>query len=132
MANTPYEAPDGLGAVGRAFWDDYCADFGDRMRPVDLYMLKFAAMLVDRMPSIFENLEAKGGSIVFGIAVDKYLNFSKRLGLSYLDRKEMDLLAAGVADALKDAEKKQTGRKKTSLDALKPENLGVPKSPSAE
>ena len=120
---TQYEHPDGLDEHGRRAWDIWVTEFGARMREVDTLLLEQFCRLTDLLPKLNERATdgAKGSMIDLGIAMDKLLTYSARLGLRYSDRLKLKL-ETPETEKPKEAVRR---RPRTSLDDLTPEKLGI-------
>ncbi len=118
--NVKYEHPDGLAEHGRRAWDVCVTEFAPRMREVDTLLLEQFCRLMDLLPLLNERAMAgvKGSMIELGIAMDKLLTYSARLGLSYADRAKLKLEGPGEAKAT-------TKKPKTKLDGMTPESMGI-------
>lgn len=120
---TQYEHPNGLDEHGRRAWDICVEEFGPRMRAVDTLLLEQFCRLSDLLPKLNERAAngEKGSMIELGIAMDKLLTYSARLGLSYADRLKLKIEKPETEKPKETAPK----RRRSSLDNLTPESLGI-------
>lgn len=106
--------PDDLGPEGSELWDSVVEYKGDRLLALDLPALRMACRWLDRFNDHVRSID-KGADIRLGIASDKFLLLCTRFGLTPADRKGAD----------DNPKPKATGRKKTAVDSMTPEKLGV-------
>lgn len=122
--NARFEQPDGLGEHGRWLWDLYISENGDWMRGTDGVLLAQACHFADLLPILHEKAAETGtsGSLVaLGVASDKFLALSARLGMTRADRLKLKL-ESPKSDKPKEVAPK---RPKTKLGELTPDKLGI-------